>query len=428
MCRCGAEVPFPDAATESPESAAGGFSAANLAVGLVLLAGVAATSYWALSRPPAVTPTTTVRRGGDGGYLPMPSGDGGPILLSREAGATETPATAQNPDLPAAPPDAPLEDVVERVMPAVVLVETSAGRGSGFYVRPDTLLTNLHVVKDDGFVKLQRGDGTTVTARVELRAPAFDLAILRVTTPAADQVVIPLGTATKLRAGQEIFTIGSPFGTLKNSVTRGIVSGLRRSGAATMVQNDATAHPGNSGGPLLDRNGVAIGVTTASATDKPGINYAVAIDHARAILDGGLADSTAAPLALSNVTAVDPEAAPPPSVEGERALVVVTAKLARTADAMDGHWKQFRKDCYTNAITGSFSHEWFVMLTPRKITTSQVGTGACGAFVTGFQADANRLAEAMRDALEQARRAGVLPGAVRDALRANRLEFDSWDR
>ena len=58
-----------------------------------------------------------------------------------------------------------------------------------------------------------------------------------------------MGSAHSLRPGQEIIVIGSALGTLQNSVSRGIVSGLRTSGGATLVQTDAAANPGNSGGP-----------------------------------------------------------------------------------------------------------------------------------------------------------------------------------
>ena len=68
--------------------------------------------------------------------------------------------------------------------------------------------------------------------------------------------------AARSGPGQEIIVIGSALGTLQNSVSRGIVSGLRASGGATLVQTDAAANPGNSGGPMLDRNGTVIGITT----------------------------------------------------------------------------------------------------------------------------------------------------------------------
>lgn len=435
LCRCGAGLPDPgDGLPEAQDPPTGSLTASNLAAGLLLLAAVAATGYWSFTRPPAPAPQAPAARQGaaEAGFRPLPTTSGPPLLFG-ERGEVPASVDTRAPEAallaPVAEPEAtvPLEDVVGRVLPAVVLVETSSGRGSGFYVRPDTLITNLHVVKSDGFVKLRRTDGTTVTARVDLRSPAHDLAILRVTAPAANQVVIDMGTADTLRPGQEVINIGSPFGTLRNSVTRGIVSGLRRSGVATMIQNDAAAHPGNSGGPLLDRNGVAIGITTGGENDKPGIHYAVAIDHARAILDGRLADSSAPPLAIRDVKAVDPASSESPRVVDERAYTAALGRIAATADAIDVEWKKFREACYTGTLPESAGREWFVMLSPRPITPSQVSFGTCATFVTGVQVEANRVRAAMRGALDTARRAGVLPGTIRDALQANRLEFE-WDR
>ena len=352
-----------------------------------------------------------------------------------ELGKTDSPATASTaiPPEPVAVPAAAasLEDVVARVMPAVVLVETSSGRGSGFFVRPDTVITNVHVVKDDGFVTLRQMDGTTVSARVDLKSAAFDIAILKVKAPAPGQVVIPMGSANTLRPGQEVFIIGSALGTLQNSVSRGIVSGVRRSGNATLVQTDAAANPGNSGGPLLDRHGVAIGITTMGYRDQQGLNFAVAIDHARAIIEGRLAGSNSKPLAMNEVKALSPAVQSDTDRaldEGQRAFLASVTKVSRAADALDDDWQRFRQSCFTSAVAGTYSHEWFVMLSPRAITPAQVGGGSCGSFLLAFQREAGRVAADMRGALENARRAGILPGVVREALRANRLEFDGWDR
>jgi S1-C subfamily serine protease len=428
----------------------GGLSPANLAVGVLLLTGLVAAGYWSLQTSPgasidgppqgiAASAATDVPNSAQIQAPPAAELSAERRAWEAElarAGATPAPVpppAARTVEPPAAAPAAPasLEDVVSRVMPAVVLVETSSGRGSGFFVRPDTIVTNVHVVKDDGFVKLRRMDGTTVTARVDLRSPAFDIAILKLVGSSAGQAVIQMGSAHTLRPGQEVITIGSAMGTLQNSVTRGIVSGVRQSGSATMVQTDAAANPGNSGGPLLDRNGVAIGITTMGFRDQQGINFAVAIDHARAIIEGRPAGSAAAPLALNDLKSLTP-ALPSESeralAEGERAFLASAARIARVADVLDLDWKQFRQGCYTSAVPGSFSHEWFIMLTPRAVTAAQVPTGSCASFVGEFQQAATRLGKEMRGALEQARRAGVMPGVVRDALRANRLEFDGWDR
>jgi len=447
-CRCGADVPVlagHDAETE-PNSG-GRLSAANLVVGALVVVAVAVTGYWTLSGPspadPADAPATQAGATEPATLPPPPPDAGQETSPERRAWEAEMARTASAP--PAAPAPAAelvaatelpagtaasLEDVVGRVMPAVVLVETSSGRGSGFFVRPDTLITNVHVVKDDGVVRLRRMDGSSISARVELRAPAFDIAILRV-TPTAGQVVIPMGSAETLRPGQEVITIGSALGTLQNSVTRGIVSGVRRSGEATLVQTDAAANPGNSGGPLLDRTGTAIGITTMGYRDSQGLNFAVAIDHARALLEGRLTSTTAAPLALNDVKtpgAARPSESERAMEEGERAMLATLTQWSRAADMLDGEWQQFRQACYTAALPGSYAREWFVVLTPRAMTPAQVGTGSCGSFLLAFQKQAGRLATEMRGALDRARRAGVLPGVMRDALRTNRLEFDGWDR
>jgi putative serine protease PepD len=448
-CRCGADVPADaEDAADDRAPGSGGRSVTNLAVGALLLAAVIATGYWSLSPPAAPEAVIPIAQPATSAGTPPspPSTPAAGTEVSAERRAWDTSAAAAGataPTLTAAPepatpaaPTAPavpssLEDVVGRVMPAVVLVETSSGRGSGFFVRPDTIITNVHVVKNDGFVQLRRVDGTTVSARVDLRSPAFDIAILKVATPLPGQVVIPMGTAETLRPGQEVITIGSALGTLQNSVSRGIVSGVRRSGEATLVQTDAAANPGNSGGPLLDRSGVAIGITTMGYRDQQGLNFAVAIDHARALIDGRVASSQSAPLAMNEVKALMPAVASEAEralEEGQRAFLTAATTLSRFADTLDGEWKRFRQSCYTSAIPGSFSHEWFVMLTPRAITTAQVPAGSCATFVTEFQQEARRGAAEMRTALEQARRAGVLPGVVRDTLRSNRLEFDGWDR
>lgn len=438
VCRCGAVVPaVGDDQPEEPGKPGRGLSAVNLAVAAVLLAVIAATGYWVLRPTPPPAAVAAPRTDRIESAVVPSEPPGSPVSAERRAWEAElarADATPPNPLTPEpTPPSAPiadaggsLEDVVGRVMPAVVLVETSAGRGSAFFVRPDTLITNVHVVKDDGTVQLRRMDGSTVPARVESKAPAFDIAILRV-APVAGQAVIPLGSVKTLRPGQEVITIGSALGTLQNSVTRGIVSGVRQAGDATLVQTDAAANPGNSGGPLLDRYGMAIGITTMGYRGQQGLNFAVAIDHARDILDGRSVSAGSSPLALNEVK---PAGAPRSESqraydEGQRAFLATVASVARAADSLDADWQRFRQACYTTPLPASYSREWFVVLTPRGVTPAQVG-GSCRTFLSAFRQGATQLGAKLRAALENARRAGVLPGTVRDALRAHRLEFEGW--
>jgi len=305
------------------------------------------------------------------------------------------------------------------------LIETTGGRGSGFYVRHDTLITNVHVVENDSYVTLRRSDGTTVTARVESKAPAFDIAILKVATPSASQVVIPMGSAHSLRPGQEIIVIGSALGTLQNSVSRGVVSGLRQSGGATLVQTDAAANPGNSGGPMLDRNGSAIGITTMGYKNAEGLNFGVAIDHARDLLEGrqtnvgtqrGLSDIQSQSRGSESERLQQ---------QGEEQWRSKVGQLAQAAGQLDTGWKRFRDQCYKAAIPGSYDREWFAMLVPRALPGD--AGGGCTNFYAALDSDVKEFRNLMRRAIGDARRANVLPGTIRDLLRTNRLEFD-WER
>ena len=315
--------------------------------------------------------------------------------------------------------------MVDRVMPAVVLIETTGGRGSGFFVRHDTVITNVHVVENDGYVTLRKSDGTTLNARVERRAPAFDIAILKVAIPSASQAVIPMGSAQSLRPGQEIVVIGSALGTLQNSVSRGIVSGLRTSGGATLVQTDAAANPGNSGGPMLDRNGSVIAITTLGYKNAEGLNFGVAIDHARDLLEGrqtnlGTARGLSDIQSRSRGSESDRQ-----QQQGDEQLRGRIGQLAQGAADIDAGWKRYREQCYKSPIPGNYDRPWFAMLVPRAMP-SDAGAG-CPGYYADLDSSVKRFRTLMQRAIEDARRANVLPGTARDLLRNNRLEFD-WEK
>src|SRR5581483_7903107 len=104
----------------------------------------------------------------------------------------------------------------------------------------------------------------------------------------ASQRVLPLGTVNTVRPGQEVLAIGLALGVFQNTVTRGIVSAIRRAGPAVVLQTDAAINPGNSGGPLLNRNGEVIGINALKITGSAeSLGFAIAIDHAKSLLGGG---------------------------------------------------------------------------------------------------------------------------------------------
>jgi S1-C subfamily serine protease len=322
-----------------------------------------------------------------------------------------------------------IEDVVSRVTPAVVLVEAGGGRGSGFFVSPDTLITNVHVVNGASSVTIRNGNGTSMPARVDATSRQFDLAVLKVPGAPAP-ATIPLGSAKNIRVGQEVIAIGSPLGTLQNTVTRGIVSAVRRSGNATLVQTDAAVNPGNSGGPLLDRTGAVIGITTMGYADRQGLNFAVAVDHAAALLQGR-PEPMPLPSIPSSTHPAPPSPAMPTEAEQQRsngtaALERTLAQAAARADALDDYWRQFRSRCYEGEIAGGFGREWFALFEPRAMR-GLVAPGCEDALETARR-HAAQIAEAVAAAEEAARRDGVYPGVRRDARRKYRLDYAGWDR
>ena len=315
-------------------------------------------------------------------------------------------------------------------MPAVVLIETAEGRGSGFYVKPDTLLTNVHVVGSNSSVTLKRMDGTTVRARVELKSPEYDIAVLKTSDPSPTQILIPLGSSNNLRVGQDALAIGSALGTLKNTVTRGIVSAVRHSGSATLVQTDAAVNPGNSGGPLLDRNGWAIGITTMGYTDRQGLNFAVGIEHARDLLEGRRPlPPTTAVGASDDLRGLSPSVSSDTDrirADGQRSYEQTLKELARRADALDSAWRRFRDQCYGGPVVGSFDREWFSLLVPRALP-GQTAIG-CGSYQSDMMEEANTFRATLVGADEAVRRAGVYPGEIRDLLRKYKLNHEAWSK
>ena len=197
-----------------------------------------------------------------------------------------------------------IEDVVSAALPAVASIAAGTHRGSGFFVRPDLVITNAHVVEGQTSMQLEAG-GNNYTARVIMVSTGYDLAVLQVSNPDTSQATLRLGTAASARPGKEVIAIGYALGSLSNTVTRGIVSAIRRTGNVTLIQTDAAINHGNSGGPLLDRSGHVIGINTMGIAKEEGqgLGFAIAIDHAKQLLAGeSMPETSTTPLDSLNQT------------------------------------------------------------------------------------------------------------------------------
>jgi S1-C subfamily serine protease len=446
-CRCGYAPPEP--AEQKPagpvveaEAPRAGLTSAFAAV-VVAIVAVLGAFYWMTDR--AAAPAATAMRAPDARRA---TNAPAAAISNPAAQPVATPVDAADPIRIVVPPaveakvtmppagatsggPASLEDVISRAMPAVVRVETSGGMGSGFFVAPDTILTNVHVVTNNASVTIRRPDGTTLSGRVDTTAPELDIAIVRISDPDPNQPTLALGSGIGARAGQEVIALGSPLG-LQNTVTRGIVSAVRQVGAVTLVQTDAAINPGNSGGPLLDRSGAVIGITTMGikSAEAQGLSFAIAIDHARSLLAGQRSTSaTGTPIASLNqamATRAPSSPAADAREQGRKAYEQAIAALARRADALDDRWLSFKRACYQGRIVGTFEREWFAFWDP-KAMQGVVPPGCTTAF-----GDIRRVAQDIRDTVvgleEAARRADVYPGARRDLRRRYRLDYAAWDR
>ena len=192
--------------------------------------------------------------------------------------------------------------VIESAAPTITITQTNngkveqeqtqdglqeVGRGTGFLVSADGMIvTNRHVASDrvSKYTALL-SDGRSFAAKVLDIDPANDLAFLKI-----DQTGLPFLTVSpndNLRIGQNVIAIGNALGKYDNTVTRGILSGVNRSVDATdgrtgktesledILQTDAAINNGNSGGPLIDGNGMVIGVNTAVENDGRGLGFAI---------------------------------------------------------------------------------------------------------------------------------------------------------
>ncbi len=191
----------------------------------------------------------------------------------------------------------PVADVAAAVAPAVVLIETGVGQGSGIvYDEAGLVLTNAHVVGEAQDVLVRLASGIRVEGEVVGSDPSNDVAVVQIPTD-EDFGVAVLAPMESIRVGQLAVAIGSPFG-LEQTVTAGVVSALGRvlnnevlgvQSVVEMIQTDAPINPGNSGGALADIEGRVIGMNTAIQTDgtagNVGVGFAIPSDTAKLIAD-----------------------------------------------------------------------------------------------------------------------------------------------
>ena len=176
--------------------------------------------------------------------------------------------------------DGPDKDVEHSVGTGVVILDNG------------TILTNLHVVAGARRLGVVFADGMEAEATVVATRPEHDLAVIKAATVPDDLVPATLRSTADLRLGDEVVAVGFPFG-IGPSVSTGVISGLRREYRSpegkrlltNLIQFDAAANPGSSGGPLFTTDGEVVGIVTAILNPGRqavfiGIGFAVPIENA----------------------------------------------------------------------------------------------------------------------------------------------------
>jgi S1-C subfamily serine protease len=209
--------------------------------------------------------------------------------------------TLETADLPS-----PAAKAYETILPAVVQVrsfvksvegseDVQHGVGTGVViVDKGIILTNLHVVQGAQIIKVTFADGLEATASVTGTQPENDLAVLQAHKMPDDLIAATMRSTADLRPGDQVLAVGFPFG-IGPSASAGVVSGLKRTfrspegdkDISNLIQFDAAANPGNSGGPLVTMDGQVVGIVTAILNPSKqrtfiGIGFAVPIENAAA--------------------------------------------------------------------------------------------------------------------------------------------------
>jgi S1-C subfamily serine protease len=171
--------------------------------------------------------------------------------------------------------------------------EVEHGVGTGVViVDKGVILTNLHVVSGADRIKVTFHDGLESSATVSGVQPENDLAVLQAAKIPDDMIAATMRSTSDLAPGDKVLAVGFPFG-IGPSASGGVVSGLKRAfrspegkqEMSNLIQFDAAANPGNSGGPLVTMDGEVVGIVTAILNPTPartflGIGFAVPIENA----------------------------------------------------------------------------------------------------------------------------------------------------
>jgi len=176
-----------------------------------------------------------------------------------------------SPDLPST------REVAALATRASVQLRCASSVGAGFFISPEYLVTNAHVLCQGAQIEVVLADERVLGGQVSRSDPWLDLAVVKVSGAGVSPLV--LGDATVLAQGDPLLVVGNPYG-LEFTVSKGILSHAARVILGiSYLQLDAGIHPGNSGGPVLDQQGRVVGVTAMSLANASSLGLAIPVNY-----------------------------------------------------------------------------------------------------------------------------------------------------
>ncbi len=167
-------------------------------------------------------------------------------------------------------------NLIQELQQSIYRINTASGLGTGFYNNEhDLLITNYHVVEGSLQVGVEDGNKNRFLGKVIYVNPAKDLAFLKVEGMEKPAKFVNIEHDHQCSARDEVLVLGFPYG-MPFTVTEGIVSNPNQLlGGETYIQTDAAVNPGNSGGPVINKDGDLLGIVTSKFTDADNVGFAI---------------------------------------------------------------------------------------------------------------------------------------------------------
>ena len=207
------------------------------------------------------------------------------VLQTREDLGTTISSLNKQIDQVKAQTSADFSDIIEESIPSVVTIKTDVAQGTGFIIHKDGyIVTNAHVLAGGREIYAVTSDQKVYEAKFYGYSLDLDVALLKIL---GTYSALELSDSNEVQVGEKVIAIGNPLG-LQFSATEGIVSNLHMKGTNNLdayIQTDAALNPGNSGGPLINKQGEVIGMNNFKIGGSEGLGFALESNYIKQVIN-----------------------------------------------------------------------------------------------------------------------------------------------